>query len=56
MTNKANYDYWDSSEEIGPQPPCAGAELDNETGLMPYSSDTDLAIGEAEEKPGDLEK
>ncbi|GEM_PF-6831771 len=28
---------WDTHNEIGPQPPCAGADLDNETGLMPYS-------------------
>lgn len=28
---------WDTHDEIGPQPPCAGADLDNETGLMPYS-------------------
>ncbi|WP_156099518.1 hypothetical protein [Pseudidiomarina atlantica] len=29
--------YWDSHEELGPQPPCAGAELDNETGQPNYS-------------------
>lgn len=29
--------YWDSHEELGPQPPCAGAELDNETGQPDYS-------------------
>lgn len=29
--------YWDTHEELGPQPPCAGAELDNETGQPDYS-------------------
>lgn len=40
---------WDTQNDIGPQPPCAGADLDNETGLMPYDQpvhDEELADDE----------
>lgn len=39
MPFKSKVTFWDSNEQLGPQPPCAGAELDNETGAMPYESD-----------------
>ncbi|WP_157981035.1 hypothetical protein [Pseudidiomarina insulisalsae] len=40
---------WDTHEELGPQPPCAGAELDNETGRPDYSYSTAREVEQEEE-------